>query len=260
MNDRISPKYLMKLISDVEQSIRDQFQSSDNIRFYIEKWHIVEEDWNNTYANFRIWEFGNGTIDLRTTLHNIDGETILKMAIDLGVETPDFIPSIPVFRNEIKSSFESASATFEKAFKQIEEHPDIAIGLVNSALESIIKEILKDERLTTKPKNGETLYGLTKVLLKEFQMFPHADFPSEINTIGSGLISACDGIETLRSKKTSFHGKTNGDYFIEDPLFAYFVVNIVTTVGLFLNSFYRKKLPKVIPIDQTDNESYDLPF
>ncbi|HAH23159.1 MAG TPA: hypothetical protein DCL77_05260 [Prolixibacteraceae bacterium] len=182
MNDRISPKYLMMLISDVEQSIGDQFQTLENIRFYIEKWQTVEEDWNNTYANFRIWDFGNGKIDLHTTLHNIDGETILKMAIDLGVETPDFIPSIPVFRNEIKSSFESASATFEKAFKQIEEHPDIAIGLVNSALESIIKEILKDERITTKPKNGETLYGLTKVLLKEFQMFPNADFPSEINT------------------------------------------------------------------------------
>jgi len=152
MNDRISPKYLMKLISDVRQSIVDQFQTPDNFRFYIEKWQIVEEDWNNTSANFRISCFGNGNIDIQTTLHNIDGEIILKMAIDLGVETPDFIPSIPVFRNEIKSSFETASATFEKAFKQIEEHPDIAIGLVNSALESIIKEILKDERLTTKLK------------------------------------------------------------------------------------------------------------
>ncbi|HAH23163.1 MAG TPA: hypothetical protein DCL77_05280 [Prolixibacteraceae bacterium] len=81
-----------------------------------------------------------------------------------------------------------------------------------------------------------------------------------INTIGSGLLSACDGIETLRSKKTNFHGKMNDDYFIKDPLFAYFVVNSVTSVGLFLNSFYRRKFPKVIPIDQTENDPFELPF
>lgn len=258
MNDRISPKYLMKLIGDVEHSIRDQFISLENIRFYIEKWQTVEEDWNNTYTNFRIWDFGNGSIDLRTTLHNIDGEIILKMAIDLGVETPDFIPSMPTFRNEIKSSFESAIATFEKAFKQIEEHPDIAIGLVNSALESIIKEILKDERLTTKPKGGETLYGLAQTLLKELQLFPNADLPIEIKTIGSALLTASQGIEKLRSEKTNFHGKTKDDYFVEDPMFAYFIVNSVITLGLFLNSFYKRKFPKIIiPSEPEENE---LPF
>ena len=63
------------------------------------------------------------------------------MAIDLGVETPDFIPSIPVFKNELKSDFETASQTFEKAYKNVEEDPSLAIGLANSALESIIKPV-----------------------------------------------------------------------------------------------------------------------
>lgn len=260
MNDRISPKYQMLLVGDVEKAIWAQFSSYKNVTLYIKKWHVVEDNWNNPWENFRIEENQSGIIDLTTTLHNIDGETILKIAIDLGVDTPDFIPSIPVFRNEIKSSFETASATFEKAFKQIEEHPDIAIGLVNSALESIIKEILKDERITTKFKDCETLYGLAQNLLKELQLFPHADLPIEIKTIGSALLTASQGIEKLRSEKTHFHGKTNGDYFIEDPLFAYFVVNSVTTVGLFLNSFYRRKFPKEIPIDQAEDEPFELPF
>lgn len=43
-------------------------------------------------------------IDLKKTLHQIDGETLLKIAIDLGLDTPDFIPSIPMFKNELKSS------------------------------------------------------------------------------------------------------------------------------------------------------------
>ena len=60
------------------------------------------------------------------------------MAIDLGVETPDFIPSIPVLKNELKSDFETASQTFEKAYKNVEEDPSLAIGLANSALESKI--------------------------------------------------------------------------------------------------------------------------
>ncbi len=69
----------------------------------------------------------------------MDGETLIKIAIDLGVDTPDLIPSIPFFRNEIKAEYPTASQAFEKAYKEIEENPDIAIGLVNSALESIIK-------------------------------------------------------------------------------------------------------------------------
>lgn len=260
MNDIISPKYQMKLVANVEGAIWSHFVSYKNVWHYIKKWHVVEEDWNNHWENFRIVEGLNGQIDLISTLHNIDGETILKIAIDLGVETPDFIPSIPVFRNEIKSSYEAASATFEKAFKQIEEHPDIAIGLANSALESIIKEILKDDRLATKPKDGETLYSLTQSLLKELQLFPNSELPIEIKTIGSSLLSVSQGIEKLRSEKTNFHGKANGDYFINDALYTYFVVNSVTTVGLFLNSFNRRKFPKVIPINRIDDEANALPF
>ena len=85
-------------------------------------------------------------IDLKKTLHQIDGETLLKIAIDLGLDTPDFIPSIPMFKNELKSSFETAAQTFEKAYCNVEKDPSLAIGLANSALESIIKAILKDKR------------------------------------------------------------------------------------------------------------------
>jgi len=260
MNDRISPKYQMQLVDDIEKAIWLHFPSYKKVKLYVEKWHIIDEDWNNHWENFKIVCKESGEIDLSSTLHNIDGESLIRIAIDLGVETPDFIPSIPVFRNEIKASFENASATFERAFTQIEEHPDIAIGLVNSALESIIMEILKDERLITKSKDGETLYGLTQNLLKEFQLFPNSDLPIEIRTMGSALLSASQSIEKLRSEKTNFHGKTNGDYFVKDPLYTYFVVNSVITVGLFLNSFYRKKYPKLEATNRNAPDKDDLPF
>ena len=135
MANKISPAYTMKLITSVEKKIWEVYSSYVNVRFYIEKWY--EHDSNGYWENFSIvTQQDSDKIELSKTLHGIDGETLLKIAIDLGVETPDFIPSIPTFRNEIKSSYPTASATFEKAFKDLESHPEIAIGLANSALNS----------------------------------------------------------------------------------------------------------------------------
>lgn len=61
----------------------------------------------------------------------------------MGIETPDYIPSIPTFRNKIKENYKNASETFEKAFREVEKDPSLAIGLANSVLESIIKDILR---------------------------------------------------------------------------------------------------------------------
>lgn len=265
MENVISPKYLMKLISDIETALWNQFQTSKyrNVRFYIEKWHKHNDgyNFNDYWENFTIYEDNSKNIDLTKTLNNIDGETLLKIAIDLGVDTPDFIPSIPTFRNEIKAEYPSASSTFESAFKKIESEPNIAIGLANSALESIIKEILKDERINSKIKNNKTLYDLTSEILKVFQYYPNSDMPDEIKTIGSSLLAISQGIEKLRSDKTDFHGKTKDDYKIEDSIYTYFVVNCVTTIGLFMNSYYKTKFPKpVVESEAPIIEEDILPF
>ena len=108
----------------------------------------------------------------------MDGELLLKIAIDLGIDTPDFIPMIPTFKNEIKGSYDTANSTFDKAFKLIYEDPSTAIGLANSALESIFKHILSDTRISINWNKNDTL---------------------------------CQSIEKLRSDKTLFHGKQNED-------------------------------------------------
>jgi len=218
MNELISPKYQMKLISEIEKAIWVEYDSFRAVKFYIDKWHIQENSWNNNWENFPIIISAIGEIDLLQTLHGIPGETLLKIAVDLGVETPNFIPSIPTFKNEIKSHYKTASATFEKALKEVETHPDTSVGLVNSALESIIKEILKDDRIRNgiNFKGSETLYALTTMVLRQFQLLSDGDFPKEIKTIGNSLLTANQSIEKLRSERTSFHGKTEGDYIIRD--------------------------------------------
>ena len=182
-------------------------------------------------------------LDLNRTLHSMPGDIILRIAIDLGVDTPDFIPSIPTFKNELKSDFKTAYDTFIKAFKQIETDPSLAVGLANSALESIIKEILKDERISSKINGNETLYKLTTIILKEFNL-TNNNHPMEIKTIGSSLIAISQSIEKLRSEKTNFHGKTGEDYLLTEPIYTYLVVNAVSTVGLFLNSYFKTTFSK----------------
>jgi hypothetical protein len=73
---------------------------------------------------------------LKSTLHSLDGETLLKIAVEIGVDTPDFIPSIPTFKNVLKADFRTAYDTFVKAYKQIDTDPSLAVGLANSALKA----------------------------------------------------------------------------------------------------------------------------
>lgn len=256
MNELVSPKYQMKLVSEVESAIWKEYTSYKLVKIYIEKWHENNENYYS-YENFSISMKDDDKIDLTTTLHNIPGDILLKIAIDLGIDTPDFIPSIPTFKNEIKSDYSNAYKTFLKAHSLIENDPSTAIGFANSALESIIKEILKDERIKQKTTGKETLYKLTIIILKEFKLST-LDHPKEIKTICTSLTSINQSIEKLRSEKTIMHGKTDDDKIIEDPIYSSLVVNSVSTVGLFLLKFYKSKYQPQKQIEANDLE--DLPF
>jgi len=259
MDDLVSPKYQMQLVNSVEQAIWDEYKSYKQVRLYINKWHknnYEPSGFNDNYwENFTIVEKPNKEIDLTSTLHSMTGSDLLKIAIELGVDTPDFIPSIPTFKNELKADFKTAYDTFTKAYKQIDTDPSTAVGLANSALESIIKEILKDDRISSKISGGETLYKLTLIILREFNL-TNDDHPKEIKTIGSSLLAINQAIEKLRSEKTNFHGKTTNNYLINDTIYTFFIVNTVATVGLFLNSYYKTKFPKPTPVVEDDG----LPF
>jgi Abortive infection C-terminus len=254
MNELISPRYLIKLVKQVETAIWDEYKTYREVRMYVERWH-EEDDFN--WENFRFALKENKEIDLLQTLNNMPGELLLKIAIDMNVDTPDFIPSVPVFKNSLKSDYKTAYDTFVKAFRQVETDPSLAVGLVNSALESIIKEILKDPRINNKVTGKETLYALTLIILKEFNL-TNDELPKEIKTIGSQLTSIAQSVEKLRSEKTEFHGKTDTDYLIKDTVYTYFVINAVTTVGLFFLNYYKTLHPKTVK--QTNNLLDDLPF
>ena len=258
--NKISPKYQMKIVQDINDRLYELFKSYDDVEAYVEKWREVYDDFDNANFYIQYKDKERKKIDLKKTLHRVDGETLLKMAIDLGVKTPDFIPSIPTFKNELKSSYETAAQTFEKAYYNVEKDPNLAIGLANSALESIIKEILKDERLQIQYNDKDTLSKLIKNICKAFRLDNDVVLPQEVQTIAKSLIACGCAVEDLRSTKTELHGKTQEDYIINDPLCAYFIVNAVSTVGVFLLNFYKEKFSIMVNNTPMVSDPYDLPF
>lgn len=106
----------------------------------------------------------------------------------------------------------------------------------------------------------DTLSKLIKNICKAFRLNNGDSLPQEVQTIAKSLIACSNAIEDLRSTKTE-HGKTQDDFIIKDPMCAYFVVNAVSTVGLFLLNYYMGKYPR-----QVNNARYefdpddDLPF
>lgn len=116
--ESISLKYLMDITQKINDRLYEMYQSDCDVQYYVKHWQEEYDDYG--YSNFDIQYQTDDRerIDVKKTLHNVDGETLLKMAIDLGLETPDFIPSIPSFKNELKSSYKTAAQTFEKAWQE----------------------------------------------------------------------------------------------------------------------------------------------
>lgn len=250
----------MNLIQNINDKLFELYKGYEDVSRYMSKWIEYYDSFGNQNFYIRYKDNEQKKIDVKETLHSIDGETLLKIAIDLGVETPDFIPSIPVFKNELKSDFETASQTFEKAYKNVEDDPSLAIALANSALECIIKEILSDDRVNTQYNEKDTLSKLISTICKAFRLDTDHSFPTEIKKIANSLINCCKATEDIRSSKTIVHGKTDDNYIVENPLYAYFIVNSVSTIGLFLLSFYKEQYPKIVPQYPTDLNPNDLPF
>jgi len=255
MIEKISPKFKMQLLLEIENAIWNEYKTYKRVRQYMEQW-IEEYDWNN--QNFVIITKGDtNEIDLTQTLTHIDDETVLQIAADIGVNTPDFIPAVAEIYNIFKVNYQTAGETFKQALNQCHEHPDNAISLANSALESIVKHILKDSKFENFDKT-KTLYEQAIDILKQFQIYPEKEMPTEVKTIGSSLLAVSRAIEQLRSEKTTSHGKLTEDKIIEDPLYASFIINSVATVGLFLINYYNKKfnIEEQQPLTSTD----ELPF
>lgn len=259
---RIRPKYKMELIQKVQKAIFDEYTSYTAVETYI------REFWDSGYwnDNFQIYykndKNGKEVIDLTATLSNMPQDDLFRVAIDIGVPVPMVIPAFPTFVRTLapeEKGISFAKEMFDKAYNLMQDDPAQAIGLANSTLETIVKHILQDPRTQITPNKNDTLYKLVETLLKEFRFFPTSDLQKNIRNIGSSLLCVCEEIEALRSDKTFVHGKEKGDYVIDNALYSAFVINAVSTVGLFIISYFEEKYGSLVPENEL-NVDDDCPF
>lgn len=158
---------------------------------------------------------------------------LIKMAADIGVETPGLLPCIPVMKNVLNRNNTNAYMNFERAVKDVYEHPDRSVALAASTLEGIFKTILQNSDPGIQVKNP-SLSELTGKVVKQLIGDCDASAPQEIRTLASQLRGLGSTIDDLRSDKSTAHGKAAGDYVIDDELWAEAVVNATATLGLLL--------------------------
>lgn len=266
MENRLSHSYVMDLIDTISETLFKKYQTYKKVEQYLKRWQKIVRYEQDGYYNepYPIFNFEliykdetREKIDAINTLNQLEDELIIQMAIDLKIEVIGVIYSIAKIEGLDKTDYRQAKMIFDDAVKRVYDKPDEAIGLANSALESIIKHILEQRKLNVKYKKNDTLYNLTQTILKGLGYFPSKDTESNIKQIGSSLLNIAQTIESLRSEKTKFHGKDSSQNIIEDPLYACFIVNSVATLGNFLISFYEKKYADKLDTKVMEKSDFD---
>jgi len=258
----------MELTPKVEKTLWDLFDTAkyQNVRRYIEKWHEEYDGYNNwgDNENFHIYfkNEQNTEIDLAETLHKIPKDMLIKIAIDLGIDTPGFLPVVSEFKNVLKDKNQSAYQNFTRATKNVYENPDQAVSLASSTLEGIIKTILADETFRDKADaiRNKSLSKLVTMIVKEFGFDSKTECPPELITIAGQLRSLGATIDDLRSDKSTAHGKAHDEYVVDDPLWAAFIVNTSASLGLFLWEYFEKKYKPQIKNKRQLSDSEDEPI
>lgn len=265
MENNFSPSYIIDLIEQITSKVFKKYTSYKRVETYIKRWQKVVDSGYNGYSEYEIYNFDiihkeQEKIDVQATLNTASDELIIQIAIDLDIEVVGVIYTIARIEGLDKKCYKNAKKIFDEAIKRAYDKPDEAIGLANSALETVIKHIQEQGKLNIKYNKNDTLYDLTQKILKAFDLFPSKDVKNEINKIGSSMLCIAQAVETLRSEKTKFHGKDSSQFIIDDPLYACFIINCVATVGNFLISFYEKKYNIVIEedVDISSDDYVDL--
>lgn len=263
----------MIIYSDIEKTLYDRYQGYEGVALYMKHyypdyWNEWDKDFEPSYEMKRKKD-GSFVIDVKSTLLKTDDEKLLKIAIDLGIKIPNVLYTIPTI-NEIledeRFEYLNACESFKKAISDVITAPDNAISLANATLETIIKRILEDPNVECPSYDKNlTLRKLLTLLLKNFSLYPDRNIRSELNKIGSSLICIADNIEHLRSDKTFAHGKGIHDIITKDPVAASFIVNAVSTLGLFIISIYEKYYNNIDiinkpNIDENTPSDEDIPF
>jgi hypothetical protein len=103
--------------------------------------------------------------------------------------------------------YKAAHEDFERAMSFIESDPEQAMGSASSILESICKGILN--RMDKPLPKDQSLKQLVKATYSAMNLSPDSHADPDIKQVLGGIASAAIGIGVIRTKHSSFHGRTD---------------------------------------------------
>lgn len=116
-------------------------------------------------------------------------DILIKVAADIGVETPGLLPCIPVMKNVLNQNNTNAYANFERAVKNVYDHPDQSVALAASTLEGIFKTILQN--IDPEASIGNlSLSDLTNKAVKKLVDSCEPSAPQEIKTLSTSCAAS----------------------------------------------------------------------
>lgn len=256
----ISPLYMQRLKNQVEEALWGLFDKSKyrQVEEYVRRWH---EDDGSLWENFSVYTT-DGHIDLDRTLAEMPNDILIKMAADIGVETPGLLPCIPVMKNILSQSNANAYANFQRATRDVYDQPDQSVALAASTLEGVFKTFIQNIEPDNSMRNA-SLTKLTSKVVKHLVDTCDPSAPLEIKTLASQLRGLGNAIDDLRSDKSMAHGKAPGGYVVDDPLWAETVVNCTATLGIFLWRLFEQhqsQQAEPSPAPQPPAYDDDIPF
>lgn len=149
------------------------------------------------------------------------------------------------------------------------DHPDQSVALAASTLEGVIKTILNSSygAVPSNSTRNASLSDLTNKAVKELIGTCKAETPVEIKTLAGQLRGIGSTIDSLRSDKSTAHGKADGEYIVDDALWAETVVNATATLGILLWRLFErhraqeaKVQPLPVPVPLVPIYDGDIPF
>ena len=137
----------------------------------------------------------------------VSAETVIEIASQLGLYRANTIATENLASYLQSEGYKAAQEDFERAMAFIESDPEHAMGSASSILESICKGIL--ERMKKPLPKDQSLRPLVKATYGAMDLSPDSHADPDIKQVLGGIASAAVGIGVIRTKHSSFHGRTD---------------------------------------------------
>lgn len=167
---------------------------------------------------------------------------LIKIALDLGLGVQNrSLEVVEGFSNLLESNqLYSVTDDFNRAFRNIDHDPEIAITSASSTLESICKAVC--DFFKEPYPASESMQHLISKTCKLLNLSPDQHADEQIKRILGGLNNVAIGIGVLRTKNSAAHGHGTKKCKL-NRRHSRLVVNSCATIGLFiLETYYEKYL------------------